>query len=178
MYCGIVGRFVGDSDDDSIIFLGINNRPRIHFVDCDDILGVAQLCNFLGLHLYIIIHQVQKKIISLWGHNIVYIYVPKALIDNRGNFRTQVITSLNQYIGFRYWQIYCYTSIIIDTYPHNAIWNIACILISKRKENAGIKKEWEQMQERRDDLEVVEPGWSSTRPECHSMHSLSSIQNN
>lgn len=53
MYCGIVGRFVGDSDDDSIVFLGINNRPRIHFVDCNDILGVAQLCNFLGLHLYI-----------------------------------------------------------------------------------------------------------------------------
>lgn len=60
MYCGIVGRFVGDSDDNSIVFLGINNRPRIHFVDCDDIRGVAQLCNFLGLHLYIIIHQVQK----------------------------------------------------------------------------------------------------------------------
>lgn len=48
---GIVGGLIGDLDDDSIIFLGVNNRSWEHFVNGHNLFGVTQFSNSQGLYL-------------------------------------------------------------------------------------------------------------------------------
>lgn len=50
--CGVVRRQIGDTNDDTIVFLSVNDGAGVHFVNGDDLLGVAQLRHPLRLHLY------------------------------------------------------------------------------------------------------------------------------
>lgn len=51
MNCRIVGGLIGDFDNDSIVFLGVNDGAWKHVVDCDDVFGVTQFVNSRGLYL-------------------------------------------------------------------------------------------------------------------------------